>query len=344
MKAAVLYRPKVLKFEDREVPSPNPDEVLIKVKNVGICRSDVHYYVHGRIGSFIVKEPIILGHECSGEIVDKGKNVKDLEIGDRVIVEPGAPCRKCFYCKIGRYNLCDNIAFMGTPPTDGAFREYLTWPSDFVYKMPEGMTFEEGALIEPFSVGVYAVRRAGLLPGNSVAILGAGTIGLMTLLAAREAGASEIFITDIADHKLKLAKKFGAQKAINAKEEDVIESIMSLTNGFGVDIVFDAVGIEQTINQAIRIARKGGKVVIIGLGFEDLTATRIIDIPIKELDVLGIMRYVNVYRDAMKLAFSKKIPLQDLITHRLSFGELVRGMEIMEKDGENAIKIMIKVS
>lgn len=344
MKAAILYSPKRIILEERPKPAiPSNNDVLIEIKNVGICHSDVHYYLHGRIGDFIVKEPIILGHECSGVIVEKGKDVTNLDIGDRVVIEPASPCRKCLYCKTGRYNICENMRFMGTPPTDGAFCEYTVWPSDFVYKMPEGMSFEEGALIEPFSVALYSIRRGGLSPGNRVAILGAGTIGLMTLLAACECGASEVFITDISDYKLKVAEKLGATTTINVQKEDPIKSIKYLTNGRGVDIVFDAVGIDATFNQALKLVKVGGKVVIIGLGFGELSTAPVIDIPTKELDVIGILRYANIFPEAIRLVARKKLPLTELITHRLDLSELVKGMELLASGREDVIKVMIKV-
>jgi L-iditol 2-dehydrogenase len=344
MKAAVLYKPREIKFEDREMPRIITDtDVLVEVRNVGICHSDVHYYVHGRIGDFLVKEPLVLGHECSGVIIDKHPTIKHLEIGDRVIIEPAAPCRTCEYCKVGRYNICENLKFMGTPPTDGAFREYFTWPSDFIYKMPDTMSLEEGALIEPFSVALYSVRRSGLSPGDRVAILGAGTIGLMTLLATLTCGSSEVFITDIVDSKLRLAEELGATAAINANKEDPVKTIKYLTNGKGPDIVFDAVGIERTFTQALNIVKIGGKVVIIGLGFEDLTTSPIINIPCKEINVLGILRYANVFPQAIRLVASKKLPLTKLITHRLNLSELVKGMEMIVKGEEDVIKVMIKV-
>ncbi|MBS7605933.1 MAG: NAD(P)-dependent alcohol dehydrogenase [Candidatus Bathyarchaeia archaeon] len=344
MKAAVLHAPRKLIFEERPEPAiSSGDEVLIEIKNVGICHSDVHYYVHGRIGDFIVKEPIILGHECSGVVIEKGKDVSNVDIGDKVIIEPASPCRKCPNCKTGRYNICENLRFMGTPPTDGAFREYVVWPSDFVYKMPEDMNFEEAALIEPFSVALYSVKRAGLSPGSRVAILGAGTIGLMTLLATRECGASEIFITDIVDYKLKLAEKFGATAAINSKKEDPVKSIKYLTDGRGVDVVFEAVGIDTTFNQALKLVKVGGKVVVIGLGFKELSTVPVIDIPTKELDIIGILRYANVFPEAIRLAAHRKLPLTKLITRRLDLPELVKGMEAIAEGKEDEVKVMIRV-
>lgn len=344
MKAAVLIAPKNIVFEDREKPSiSSPNDVLLEIKSVGICHSDVHYYVHGRIGDLVVKKPLVLGHECSAVVVDKGEAVRNLEVGDRVVIEPAAPCGTCFYCKRGRYNICENLRFMGTPPTDGAFCEYVVWPSDFVYKMPEEMTFEEGALIEPFSVALYSVRRGRLSPGDRVAILGAGTIGLMTLIAARACGASEVYVTDIVDYKLEVARRLGASAVINAKKEDPVETILSLTEGRGADIVFDAVGIEDTFNQALKIVRMGGRLVVIGLGFKDLVTSPILNIPLKEVDIYGILRYCNVFQEALRLVSSKNLKLTELITHRISFSELVKGMELLAKGEENVIKVMVNM-
>ena len=161
MKAFVLHAPGDMRLEEVAMPKPGPDEALVQIKSVGVCGSDVHYYRHGRIGSFIVRNPIILGHECSGEVKALGSDVRNLRVGDRVVIEPGVPCRKCWYCRNGRYTKCPEIKFMATPPDDGALAEYVAWPADYMFKMPDIMSFQEGALVEPFAVGLYAVRSHG---------------------------------------------------------------------------------------------------------------------------------------------------------------------------------------
>ena len=194
IQAGVMYGVDDIRVEEVDFPQMKPGDVLIKIKAVGICGSDVHYYKHGRIGSYVVAKPLILGHECAGEIVEVASDVKGFQPGDRVAVEPGYTCRKCVYCKTGRYNLCPDVTFMATPPIDGAFVEYVAWPADFVYRLPENLTFAHGALMEPLAVGMHAVRRSRLKPGEPIVILGAGTIGLVTILAAKAAGAGEIIV------------------------------------------------------------------------------------------------------------------------------------------------------
>jgi L-iditol 2-dehydrogenase len=341
MKAAVLHGIRDLRIEERDVPRPKPDEVLVRMKVVGVCLSDVHYFTHGRIGRYVVEKPLILGHECSGEVVEIGSEVKSLAKGDRVIVEPGVPCRKCYYCKRGRYNLCSSMVFMATPPFDGAFAEYVTSPEDFAYKMPENMTYEEGALIEPLSVGMYSVKRADIKAGQTVAVLGAGTIGLMTLMAARVEGAAEIFATDIVDFKLKFAKNVGATEVINSRTSNPVKRILELTEGEGVDTVIDAVGLPDTVQQAIRMVRNGGVVVLTGLGYPTPEVpVSVTEIIFKELDLRGVQRYANVWREGIKLVSAGRIDVKKLITHKFAFDKIGEAFEKTEK-GTDSVKVQV---
>ena len=343
MKAAVLYSPRNIKIEERPIPKIESDQVLVKMRNVGICRSDVHIYADGRIGPNIMNKPVVLGHECCGEVIEKGALVKNLNIGDHVIVEPGIPCGKCYYCRIGRYELCTYEKFMGAPPTDGAYQEYVAWPSDLVYRMPDGMTFEEGAMIEPFAVGLTAIKIAGgILAGASVAIIGSGTIGLATLLATRESGATDIFVLSRSKHKLDLAKQFGAKMAINSREVEPSKIVKEMTSGRGADIVFDTVGTEDTINQAFKIVRDGGRIHEIGHGFKDTTQIPMILVAFKELTITGHNKYANIFPSAIKLAVSRKLPLRSMLTHVLQLEDLAKGMEIVEKGEDKVIKAQIK--
>jgi L-iditol 2-dehydrogenase len=341
MQAAVLHRITDLRTEERDVPRPRADEVLVKMKVVGVCLSDVHYFTSGRIGRYVVEKPLILGHECAGEVVEIGSEVKSLAKGDRVILEPGIPCRKCYYCKRGRYNLCSSLVFMATPPFNGAFAEYVTSPEDFTYKMPENMTYEEGALIEPLSVGMYSVKRADIKAGQTVAVLGAGTIGLMTLMAARVEGAAEIFATDIVDFKLKFAKDLGATEVINSKKSDPVKRIMELTGGEGVDTVIDAVGLPDTIQQAIRMVRNGGVIVLTGLGYPTPEVpVSVTEIIFKELDLRGVQRYANVWQEGIKLVSSGRIDVKKLITHKFTFDKIGDAFERAEK-GIDSVKVQV---
>ena len=210
MKAAVMTEPLHINIEEMDVPNVYGNEVLVKVMAVGICGSDIHYYEHGRIGNHIVKPPFILGHECSGVVVAIGENVTTLNIGDRVAVEPGITCGHCEYCKSGRYNLCPKVAFLATPPINGAFVQYLKHREDFLFPIPDDLSYEEAALNEPFSVGIHAAKRVDLQPGSTVAIMGMGPVGLMTVVVAKAFGASNIIVTDLEDARLEAAKKLGA--------------------------------------------------------------------------------------------------------------------------------------
>jgi len=207
---AILFKQGDLRLENRPIPEPKDDEVLLRMSAVGICGSDVHYWTNGRIGDFIVKSPMIIGHEAAGVVAKCGKNVKHLKLGDRVAVEPGVPCRRCENCKTGKYNLCPDIIFCATPPCDGNLSRFYTHDAAFCYKLPEHVSLEEGALLEPLSVGVHACRRAGVTLGSVVLICGAGPIGLVSLMVARSMGAAKIIVSDLAENRLQVAKELGA--------------------------------------------------------------------------------------------------------------------------------------
>jgi L-iditol 2-dehydrogenase len=342
MKAAFLYKPGDIRIEEMDIPTPKDDEALIKIKAVGVCGSDVHFFEVGRIGDFVVKEPLILGHECAGEIVEVGKNVKDVKIGDRVAIEAGVPCRRCEYCRLGRYNLCSSVTFLATPPFHGAYREYITHPEDFLFKLPDNMTFEEGAMIEPLSVGTYAAERGGVNVRNTVAIIGAGTIGLMTLLAVKARGATDVIITDLEPFRLDLAKKLGATQTINARENDAVQKVLEYTNG-GADVVFEAVGAPVTIQQAIKMARPGAVVVWIGMPTVDDISIRIVEAICKELDIRGIFRYANAYKPAIKLVSKGKIDVNSMITTRFSLDEVQEALEYPGKHPGTCIKVIVDI-
>lgn len=344
MKAAVLYGPKDLRFEERGKPIPGPGEALVRVRVCGICRSDYHYWKHGRIGEFVVGKPLILGHEASGVVEEVGEGVEHLRPGDRVVIEPGVPCGRCFYCRSGRYNLCPHVRFMGTPPVDGAFVEYVAWPADFLYRIPTGMSFEEGALIEPLSVAVHAVRRAKLEPGSTVAIFGAGAIGMVTLEAVKAAGAGRILAVDIDDWKLDLALRRGAETAINALKEDPVEAIKRLTRGEGVDYVFEASGAEKASYQSVKVVRRGGVVVLIGLYASDEFRYPVLESIIKEVEIRGVHRYASAFQPAIELVAKGRVRVGDLVTHKLPLEKLEEGFRIMDEGKEKYIKIQVDVT
>ncbi len=336
MKVAVLESVKKISMEEREIPKPEEDEVLVKVKSVGVCGSDIHYYNEGRIGSFVVEKPLVLGHEASGEVVEAGSKVKSLKIGDRVALEPGVPCRKCVYCKTGRYNLCPDVVFMATPPVDGAFAEYIAHPEDFAFKLPDNVSYDEGALIEPLSVGIYASERARVRPGDTVLIFGAGPIGLVTLQSVKAYGAENAIVVDINDFRLSKARELGADCVINTKVEKVEDCLEE-----EVDIVFDASGNSSVISQTTRFVKRGGKVIFIGLASEDYIGININEVSSKELDLLGIFRYANVYKKAIDLVARGRIDLKSLVTHHFPLDKTQEALEFADKNKDKCIKVVV---
>jgi L-iditol 2-dehydrogenase len=257
MRAAVLQRPGVVTIEERADPEPGPDEVLVRVAAVGICGSDVHYYRHGRIGRYVVEQPLVLGHESSGTIAALGAGVPTARLGERVAVEPGVPCRRCDWCKRGRYNLCPLVVFLGTPPVDGALVEYLSVPADFAHPVPDTMTFDDAALVEPTAVAVHAARVGRTAAGEHVAVFGAGPIGLLLTQVVRAFGAASVVVVDPEPLRRELAGEFGADDAIAPDDVNAREGT--------ADIAFDASGDPGAIAATVGVARRGGRAVWVGL-------------------------------------------------------------------------------
>jgi len=340
MKAAVLHKPLDLRVEEVSIPQIGSNEVLVKMKRVGVCGSDIHFYLEGSIASFIVKKPLILGHECAGEIMEIGGEVKDLKIGQRVVIEPGFTCGKCEYCKTGRYNLCREVKFYAAPPYDGAFAEYVSAPEQNVYVMPDEMSYEEGAMIEPLAVGMMATKMGEVMAQDIVAVLGAGPIGQMALQAAKTYGVPEIFVTDVADYRLEYAKKFGANEVINTAKENIMEKIMELTDNKGIDIVIEASGASSAIQQSIDIVRPGGRIVLVGYPPKDvqMPLNKVIS---KELRIQGIHRYANVFPAAIKAVSSGKAVVKPFVTNVFSLEQINEAFEVNINKTGNPMKIQI---
>jgi len=342
MKAAVLHKPLDMRIEDIDIPQIGPHDVLIRMKRVGVCGSDVHFYREGRIGSFVVEESLILGHECSGEIAEVGDEVIHLKAGQRVVVEPGFVCGKCHYCRGGRYNLCKEVRFYGAPPFDGTFAEYAAAPEQNVYLMPDDMSFEEGAMIEPLAVGMMAAKMGRVRVHDIVAVLGAGPIGQMALQAVETHGVLETYVTDVIDYRLDYAEKYGAKAIINAAEENVIDRIMELTNGEGVDVVIDASGAIPAILQSLDIAKPGGRIVLVGYPTKDipLPLTKVIA---NELSLQGIHRYANVFLTAIRAVSSGKAVVKPFATHVFPLQRILDGFKTHINKIGNPMKVQIAI-
>ncbi len=341
MKAAILKGIKEIQIEEIEKPAIKNNEALVKVRAVGVCGSDVHYYLHGRIGDQIVKGPHILGHEASGEVVEVGKDAKKVRPGMRVAIEPGIPCGQCEYCKSGRYNICPDVKFLGTPPISGAYCEYMAYPEEFLFPMPDSMSFEEGQLIETLSVGAYASELADLRLNSSVAILGCGPIGLVTLKSVMAGSPGQVFVTDLIDERLEFAQKYNNVITINASNENVIEKIKELTKGKGVDIVFEAAGALDSIRQSIEAVRIGGQIVWIGIPKEDSIA---IDSHIarrKEVVIKTVRRFKHTYEKCIQQVASANIVVKDMITHRFKLEDVEKALKLVENYADGVMKAVI---
>lgn len=339
IKAVYLERPLQIVKRQVEKPKVKGGEVLLKIKSVGVCGSDIHYYERGKIGNFVVRKPLILGHECSGEVAELGRGVINLNVGDRVALEPGIPCRMCDYCKRGRYNLCPNVRFMATPPIDGAFVEYVAHPADFCFKIPENISYDEATLFEPLAVGLYALERADIRPEHRVLILGAGPVGLATLQSALCTKGVDTTIVDLYKFRLNKAKELGAKKIINARNFDILKQLSS-----EFDVVFETAGNVITTQQTVKLARNGGKVVLVGLSAQEEINFSTNQVVSKELDILGVFRYANMYPRAVRLAQKGGVDLKSLITQRFSFGELEEALKFARDNKNSCIKAIVQVS
>jgi L-iditol 2-dehydrogenase len=338
--ALVLHKIDDLRLEPFPVSEPKDGEILLEMQSVGICGSDVHYWKRGCIGDFVVRAPMVLGHESSGKVLKVGPNVKNLKEGDRVTIEPGVPCRRCDFCKTGRYNLCPDIVFLATPPVHGSLARYHTHAADFCFKLPDHVTYEEGAFCEPLSVGVHACRRAGVTIGTTIFITGAGPIGLVSMLAAKAMGAETIIMTDISQARLDFAKKVGATHVVLAdKDPQKTAQIVTETLGCMPNISIECSGAESSIQATFYATISGGVVVLVGLG-RPLASLPIVNAAVREIDIRGVFRYANCYPAALSLIASGRIDVKPLITHRYNITESVQAFEMAES-GE-AIKVMIQ--
>ncbi|MBS4218735.1 NAD(P)-dependent alcohol dehydrogenase [Bacillus sp. FJAT-49711] len=341
MKAAILNKPLDIEVKQVAVPVPKKDEALVKVFCIGVCGSDVHYYEHGKIGRYEVKEPLILGHELAGEVVEIGDNVTNIAIGDRVAVEPGVTCGRCEYCKSGRYNLCPDVVFMATPPVDGAWAEHVVIRSDFLFKIPDEMSYEEGALLEPLSVGIHAMKRGKATMADRLFVSGLGPIGLLAIQAAKMFGITEIYASDVVPFRGQLAKGLGVTAIFDPIHEDIHERIATITEQKGVNLVVETSGNGKAISDTIKIVNRGGRIVLIGLPTSDsicLDVNQLID---GEIDVFGVFRYANTYPIAIQALKNSQIDIEDIITHKFSLDDIKDAVELARTQKDTSVKVMI---
>nr|QZC92151.1 alcohol dehydrogenase [Dioryctria abietella] len=341
--AALLVKPKDLRLVQSPIPEINDDEVLLRMDCVGICGSDVHYWQSGNCGHFVLKEPMIMGHEAAGVVAKVGPKVKHLQVGDRVAIEPGVPCRYCDFCKTGRYNLCPDIVFCATPPVHGNLVRYYKQAGDFCYKLPDHVSMEEGAMLEPLSVGVHACKRAGVSAGHNVLILGAGPIGLMIMLTAKAMGAAKVLVTDVLQSRLDFAKQMGADQTLlvgkDSNEADLVRKVHELL-GCHPDVSFDASGVSSTVRLSLLATKSGGKALLVGMGNPEITVPLAGSVA-REVDIMGIFRYVNEYPIALSMVASGQVNIKPLVTHHFDMEQTLEAYETARQG--LGIKVMIHV-
>lgn len=342
MLAAVLHAVDDLRLEQVPVPQLTPERnVLVRIASVGVCGSDVHWWKRGYIGPNRLQTPTIMGHEAAGEVVEILGDGRGLQVGDRVAIEPGYTCRKCEFCRSGHYNLCREVVFLAAPPIDGAFCEYIAWPADFLFPLPEGMSMDEGAMIEPLSVGLHAARRAQVRAGDAVAVFGAGAIGLCAMQAARAQGATTVIVSDLVPLRLALAHKLGATAVLNAAQMDVEAAIMELTAGRGVDVAIECAGAVPTIQTALRVTRSGGRVQLVGMPAETHPPIPLYQLINRELEVSGLFRYANCYAPAIALVAAGRVDVASLITHRFPLQRTLEAMTFAHEHKDESIKVIV---
>ena len=343
MKVAVMEGLHKIGYTERPIPVPKDDEVLVKLEYVGVCGSDLHYYESGAIGNYIVEPPFVLGHESGGTVVEVGKNVKHLVPGDRVALEPGKTCGQCEFCRTGRYNLCPDVIFFATPPIDGVFQEYVAHEAALCFKLPENVSTMEGALIEPLAVGFHAANQGNAHIGQTAVVMGAGCIGLCSLLALKAEGVSTVYVVDIAKNRLDKALELGASAVINGLEENVIEKIRELTGGDGADLFIETAGTEITTRQCIQTIKKGGTIVLVGYSKTDEISVPVNMALDKELTFKTIFRYRHIYPMAIDAVASGKLNLKGIVTHYFDFDDLQNAMDQSIADKQNIVKSVIKI-
>ena len=344
MKAAVMEGIGRMGYTQRPIPTPKDDEVLVKLEYVGICGSDMHYYETGAIGDYVVKPPFVLGHEPGGTVVEVGSNVKHLKVGDRVALEPGKTCGHCEFCRQGKYNLCPDVVFFATPPVDGVFQEYVAHEAALCFKLPDNVSTLEGALIEPLAVGFHAANQGEAHAGQTAVVMGAGCIGLVSMMALKAEGVSRVYVVDVMQKRLDKAMELGADGVINGANEDAVEAVRRLTDGAGCDLVIETAGTEITTRQAIHMAKKGANLVLVGYsktGEMNLPMSLVLD---KELTFKTVFRYRHIYPMAIDAVAAGKVDLKGIVTNIFDFDDIQNAMDKSVSDKANIVKAVVRIA
>jgi D-xylulose reductase len=343
LKALILEEAQKLSLREINIQEDlGPHDVRIKLHTVGICGSDVHYYEAGRIGPFVVKEPMVLGHEASGTVIETGKQVTNLKVGDRVCMEPGIPDPNSRAARLGKYNLDPAVRFWAAPPIHGVLRPEVVHPAAFTFRLPDNVSFAEGALVEPLAIGMHSATKAQIRPGDIAVVMGAGTIGMVTALAALAGGCGQIIITDVVQPKLDLAATLGPITPVNVSRNNLAEVVDEMTQGWGADIVFEASGNEKAAASVFDILAPGGCVVNIGMPGKPI-AYDVVAAQVKEARVEHIFRYAHVYPKTLSLMAGGRLDVRPLITDKYDFSAGIEAFEYAAHMPPTSVKVQIEL-
>lgn len=341
MEALVLEKVHELSIRDITIPEIlGPNDVRIALHTVGVCGSDVHYYETGAIGQFVVREPMVLGHEAAGTIIEVGSEVEKFKVGDRVCMEPGIPDPNSKATRLGTYNLDPAVRFWATPPVHGVLRPTVVHPATFTFKLPDNVSFAEGAMVEPLAVGMHAANKAQIRPGDVAVVIGAGPIGMLTVLAALAGGCSRVIVTDVQQPKLDLAATLGPVTPVNVAKENLNEVVKKLTDGWGADIVFEASGNGKAAAKVFEPLCPGGKVVFIGIPDQPI-AFDVSAAQVKEARIENVFRYAHVYPRAIALMGSGALDVKPLITNIFPFKDSIEAFDFAAHMPPNSVKVQI---
>jgi D-xylulose reductase len=341
VKALVLEKKGQLALRDIQLPSDmGPSDVRIGIHTVGICGSDVHYYTHGRIGPFVVNEPMVLGHEAAGIVLEVGSDVTNLSAGDRVCMEPGIPDPSSRASRLGIYNVDPAVRFWATPPIHGCMTPEVVHPASFTYRLPDNLSFSDGAMIEPFAIGMQAALRANIQPGDIAVVTGAGPIGMMVALAALAGGCAKVLISDMAQPKLDIIGAYNGIETVNISKRPAAEAIAELTNGWGADVVFECSGAAPAILDVPALVRPGGTVVMVGMPVDPVPFD-IVGLQVKEARLETVFRYANIYDRAINLIGSGKVDLKPLVSATFSFDDSIAAFDRSVEQRPSDVKIQI---
>jgi D-xylulose reductase len=344
MKAVVLEKQREITIREIENPMVlGPSDLKIKIQTVGICGSDVHYYTHGRIGPFVVNAPMVLGHEAAGTVVETGSDVKGFKPGDRVCMEPGIPDMTSKASRLGLYNVDPCVRFWATPPVHGCLTPYVVHPSAFCFHLPDHVSFAEGAMMEPFAVGLQSATKAKIRPGDVALVTGAGPIGMMIALAALAGGCSRVLISDLAQQKLDIIAQYSGIIPVNIQKEKLQEAVARATGNWGVDVVFEASGSKQVFPTLMNLVCPGGRVVLVGMPVEPVLLD-VVSAQAKEISIETVFRYTNMFERAVNLVASGKVDLNPLISKTFPWEQSVEAFQLAAEGRPDIVKIQLTMN